>query len=66
MGEKTRQENGVTAVQESIRDPVIENLMAAIPGNPLKVIDLFMIRDGLSVSGAIRKYTSLFGLPAGF
>jgi len=31
--------------------------------NSLETIKMLMIRDGLSVSQAIRKYTAMFGLP---
>lgn len=40
--------------QMMVRDPII---------TPLDKLKMLMVRDGLSVSEAIRKYTSIYGLP---
>lgn len=40
--------------QMMVRDPLI---------TPLDTLKMLMVRDGLSVSEAVRKYTNIYGLP---
>lgn len=40
--------------QIMVRDPIL---------GPLDILKMLMVRDGLSVSEAIRKYTNMYGLP---
>lgn len=52
--------------QRMVRDPFAEKYRETQNDNQMERFSKFMVRNGYSVSEAIRAWSSIFGLPKGF